>query len=59
MIEQLSKLDQIGSFGQQFKSMTDSLITEGGNFGGNMLKIVGKSIDDIEAKFSEMVVKAA
>ena len=57
MIEQLSKLDQVGSFGQQFKSMTDSLITEGGNFGGNMLKIVGHSIDQIEDKFAEMVVK--
>lgn len=57
MIELLSKLDKVGSFSDQFKEMTDQMIVDGGNFGGNMLKIVGGAIDKIEDKFAEMVVK--
>jgi hypothetical protein len=57
LIEQLTKMDKVGSFGDQFRELIDQLELAGDNLGGNLLKTVGASIDGIEGKLAEMAVK--
>ncbi len=57
MIEQLAKMDKLGSLSDRFKEMTDSLITTGDNFSGKLFATIGGTIDQLESKFAELAVK--
>lgn len=57
MIEALTKRDQFGSFGEQWKETIDKLVSEGDNFGGKFLAVMTQTLDQVENKFAQLAVK--
>ena len=57
LIEQLSKMDKLGTMGDRFAELKNRMILDGQELGGKLVDILGHAVDQIEDKFSELVVK--
>jgi len=56
LIEQLTKMDRLGSLGDQFKSLKDTLILEGDELGTHLTQTLGHAIEGIEDSLAKLVV---
>ena len=56
LIEQLTRLDKVGGFSQQFTALKNSLITDGQDLGGKLSQVLGGSINGLEDQFAHLAV---
>lgn len=56
MIEQLTKLDQLGTAAEQFTEFKNRLIDEGNDVAGHLIQTLGGAVNEIEGAFAKLAV---
>jgi hypothetical protein len=56
LIEQLTRLDKVGSLAEQFKELRNTLELEGSELGKHLIDTLGKAIEGIQDRLAQLVV---